>query len=176
MRAATNPELPGFNWRKITRHPALMEYNRLVFLVGATNLIVFVLGLREGWWFADGAYRLDAVADVALINIAMAILIRQQRVVNALFWLATWVPTSLAAVASLGSRQGLPLRWSSFRRYGFRNALVRIPAVRHGGQPAGRRGHAFRSNLDPDCGPGWSDDPDDRVGPRSGAGAVSQRL
>ena len=94
MRAATNPELPGFNWRKITRRPALMEYNRLVFLVGATNLIVFVLGLREGWWFADGAYRLDAIADVALINIAMAILIRQQRVVNALFWLATRVPTS----------------------------------------------------------------------------------
>lgn len=94
MRAATNPELPGFNWRKITRHPALMEYNRLVFLVGATNLIVFVLGLREGWWFTDAAYRLDAIADVALINIAMAILIRQQRVVNALFWLATRVPTS----------------------------------------------------------------------------------
>ncbi len=94
MRAATNPELPGFNWRKITRHPALMEYNRLVFLVGATNLIVFVLGLRDGWWFADGAYRLDAIADVALINIAMAILIRQQRVVNALFWLATRVPTT----------------------------------------------------------------------------------
>ena len=94
MRAATNPELPGFNWRKITRHPALMEYNRLVFLVGATNLIVFVLGLREGWWFADATYRLDAIADVALINIAMAILIRQQRVVNALFWPATRVPTS----------------------------------------------------------------------------------
>ncbi len=94
MRAATNPELPGFNWRKITRHPALMEYNRLVFLVGATNLIVFVLGLREGWWFVDGAYRLDAIADVALINIAIAILIRQQRVVNALFWLATRVPKS----------------------------------------------------------------------------------
>ena len=94
MRAATNPELPGFNWRKITRHPALMEYNRLVFLVGATNLIVFILGLREGWWLGDGAYRLDAIADVALINIAMAILIRQQRVVNALFWLATRVPTS----------------------------------------------------------------------------------
>ena len=94
MREATNPQFSGFNWRRITRHPALMEYNRLVFLVAAANLVVFAMGLREGWWFADGAYRLDAIADLALINIAVGVLIRQQRVVNALFWLATRVPTS----------------------------------------------------------------------------------
>ena len=94
MREATNPQFSGFNWRRITRHPALMEYNRLVFLVAAANLAVFAIGLREGWWFADDAYRLDAIADLALINIAVGVLIRQQRVVNALFWLATRVPTS----------------------------------------------------------------------------------
>ncbi|MCT4553203.1 MAG: hypothetical protein N4A53_00790 [Pelagimonas sp.] len=82
------------SWRRVTRHPALMEYRRLAFLVAAVNLAVFVIGLRDGVWFSEGAFALDRIADLALINLSLGILIRQQRVVNALFWLATRIPTS----------------------------------------------------------------------------------
>lgn len=84
----------GGSWRRFTRHPALMEYRRLVVLVVAINITVFVLGLRNGSWFSGGTYVLGPIADMALINLSLGILIRQQRVVNALFWLATRIPTS----------------------------------------------------------------------------------
>ncbi|WP_371170273.1 hypothetical protein [Aliiroseovarius sp. 2305UL8-7] len=84
---------PG-RWRRITRHPSLMEYRRLAFLVAMVNLTVFSLGLRDGRWIADGTFALGPIADMALINLSLGILIRQQRVVNALFWLATRIPTS----------------------------------------------------------------------------------
>ncbi len=80
--------------RRITRHPALMEYRRLVFLVVAVNVFVFAIGLRDGRWLSDGAFALAPIADMALINLSLGILIRQQRVVNILFWLATRIPTS----------------------------------------------------------------------------------
>ncbi len=80
--------------RRITRHPSLMEYRRLVFLVVAVNLFVFAIGLRDGRWLSDGAFALAPIADMALINLSLGILIRQQRVVNILFWLATRIPTS----------------------------------------------------------------------------------
>ncbi|MDA7965234.1 hypothetical protein [Ruegeria sp.] len=90
----TNLDTSASNWRRVTRHPALMEYRRLAFLVAAVNLYVFATGLRDGVWFSHGAYALGPIADMALINLSLGILIRQQRVVNALFWLATRVPTS----------------------------------------------------------------------------------
>lgn len=82
------------NWRRMTRHPALMEYRRLYVLVAVTNLAVLVAGIRSGQWFDGQAFRLDAIADMALINLSLGILIRQQRVINALFWLATRIPVS----------------------------------------------------------------------------------
>jgi hypothetical protein len=81
-------------WRRITRHPALMEYRRLAALVAIANLTAFILGLQSGRWGGFGAFHLQAIADMALINLSLGILIRQQRVVNALFWLATRLPTS----------------------------------------------------------------------------------
>jgi hypothetical protein len=45
-------------------------------------------------WFEGGTFRLDRIADMALINLSLGILIRQQRVINALFWLATRIPVS----------------------------------------------------------------------------------
>ncbi len=79
----TNLDTGGLNWRRVTRHPALMEYRRLVMLVALLNLAVFVVGLRDGTWFADNAFTLGPIADMALINLSLGILIRQQRVVNA---------------------------------------------------------------------------------------------
>jgi hypothetical protein len=80
------------NWRRITRHPALMEYRRLALIVALVNLAVFVTGLQSGRWSDGAGYALGPIADMALINLSLGILIRQQRVVNALFWLATRVP------------------------------------------------------------------------------------
>lgn len=82
------------NWRRITRHPSLMEYRRLAFIVAVLNFSVFVIGLCEGQWVAEETYALGPIADMALINLSVGILIRQQRVVNALFWLATRIPVS----------------------------------------------------------------------------------
>ncbi|MEZ5766752.1 MAG: hypothetical protein R3D80_03145 [Paracoccaceae bacterium] len=84
----------GFNLRRLTRHPALMEYRRLAVLVAAVNLAVFVLGAQDGRWVGAEGYALQPIADMALINLTLAILIRQQRVVNVLFWLTTRVPVS----------------------------------------------------------------------------------
>lgn len=90
----TNFQARRFNPRRLNRHPALMEYRRLAALVAAVNLAVFALGLQDGRWFAADGFALKPIADMALINLTLAILIRQQRVVNALFWLATRVPVS----------------------------------------------------------------------------------
>lgn len=91
---ATNPQMVQRNWRRITRHPAVMEYRRLAFLVAVVNIAVFATGLSDGSWFSNGAFTLGAIADVALINLTLGILIRQQRVVNLLFWLATRIPVT----------------------------------------------------------------------------------
>lgn len=82
------------NWRRVTRHPRLMEYHRLAAAVAAINLAVLAYGLEAGWWFAAGGFDLVAIANMALINLTAGILIRQQRVINVLFWLATRIPTS----------------------------------------------------------------------------------
>lgn len=91
---STNLDTRAPNLRRLTRHPSLMEYRRLAALVAAVNLTVFVLGWQDGRWLAPQGYQLQPIADLALINLTLAILIRQQRVVNALFWLATRIPVS----------------------------------------------------------------------------------
>ncbi|TRD15497.1 hypothetical protein [Palleronia caenipelagi] len=89
---ATLPQ--SWNPRRVTRHPALMEYRRLAALVAGINLTVLILGIQDGHWWGPEGYALQPIADMALINLTLAILIRQQRVVNALFWLATRIPVS----------------------------------------------------------------------------------
>ena len=83
-----------FNLRRLTRHPWAIEYRRLAVLVAAINVWVFASGISQGKWFHDGAFVTDAIALVALLNFTLGIMIRQQRVVNILFWLATRIPTS----------------------------------------------------------------------------------
>ena len=90
----TNLASGRMNWRRVTRHPALMEYRRLAFALAAVNIYIFAIGLRDERWLSDGAFLLGPIADMALINLSVGILIPQQRVVNALFWLATRIPVS----------------------------------------------------------------------------------
>ncbi len=81
-------------WRRVTRHPSFMEYQRLILLVFIVNAVILVWGIdSRTWWNTDG-FALDRIGDMALFNFALGILIRQQRVINFLFWLATRIPTS----------------------------------------------------------------------------------
>ncbi|MEM7343907.1 MAG: hypothetical protein AAF485_06660 [Chloroflexota bacterium] len=80
-------------WRRIWKHPQLMHYNRLIFLVSVINLAFLAVGMNSGWWTSDGI-ALSTISNLVIANISIAILIRQQYVINILFWLATSVPTS----------------------------------------------------------------------------------
>lgn len=56
------------------------------------------------------------LAGLVLANLSLAILIRQQYVINLLFWLATRAPHPLAAADSSFIGQGLSLWWAAQRR------------------------------------------------------------
>lgn len=83
--------VPGL--RRRLKHPRLMHHNRLAALVLVANLALLVFSISSGWWTVDGI-AVAALSNVVLANFALAILIRQQYVINVLFWLATRAPTS----------------------------------------------------------------------------------
>ena len=86
-------------WRRVGKHPRFMHYNRLIVLVLAVNLVLLATTDRTA----------AVAADLALANFALAVLIRQQYVVNLLFWLATRAPTSWP----------LRVRWTLAKVYHF---------------------------------------------------------
>ncbi|MEU1314602.1 hypothetical protein [Streptomyces tibetensis] len=77
------PLLPGP--RRLLKHPRLMHYNRLAALVLLANTV-----------FALASWPLAAptLGHAALADLALAVVVRQQYVVNLLFRLATSAPTS----------------------------------------------------------------------------------
>ena len=80
--------------RRCWKHPRMMHYHRLVVLVALVNLAFLGYGLTDGkWWSSDGI-ALATLADLVIGNFLIAILIRQNYVINLLFWLATRAPTS----------------------------------------------------------------------------------
>ena len=85
-----------------------MHHNRLAGLVVLANLAVLVFGVADGWWTVDGI-ALGTLSNVVLANFALAILIRQQYVINLLFWLATRAPTTWP----------LRVRWTLAKVYHF---------------------------------------------------------
>jgi hypothetical protein len=86
------------------KHPLLMHYNRLIALVWAANLAALWYGLADG----DGLAA-RTVAYLALANFTLAVVVRQQYVINALFWLATRAPTTWP----------LRVRWTLAKVYHF---------------------------------------------------------
>jgi hypothetical protein len=95
--------------RRILKHPRLMHHNRLAALVGVANLVLLGHALTRGGWWSAGHIDLAAISAAVLANFALAILIRQQYVVNLLFWLATRAPTSWP----------LRIRWTLAKVYHF---------------------------------------------------------
>ncbi|MGW0820084.1 hypothetical protein [Streptomyces sp. NPDC002845] len=83
--AATELPPPTSTVRRAFKHPRLMHYNRLAALVLCVNLAVL---------YASWPMETVSLGHAALANLAIAVLVRQQYVINALFRLATWAPTS----------------------------------------------------------------------------------
>jgi hypothetical protein len=84
-----------------------MHYNRLIVGVVLTNLGVLAYGSTLGQWWSGYQAPLTAVATVAHANLAAAIIVRQQYVINAICWLATRAPTTWP----------LRLRWTLAKVY-----------------------------------------------------------
>jgi len=85
-----------------------MHYNRLIVFVLALNIAVFVIALTRGWWRGSGI-ALGAIAVTAQANFALAIIVRQQYVINLVCKLATSAPTSWP----------LRIRWALAKVYHF---------------------------------------------------------
>ena len=95
--------------RRFSKRPLMMHYNRLIWLVIAVNLALLGFGLTSGMWWTRGGVDLAALSNLVLANIGLAIIIRQQYVVNLLFWLATRAPVSWP----------LSIRWTLGKVYHF---------------------------------------------------------
>ncbi|WP_315981640.1 hypothetical protein [Aliamphritea spongicola] len=70
-----------------------MHYNRLITLIFLINAAALGYGFTQSWW-TGGGVALQVLADLTLFNLGLAILARQQYVINFLFWLFTRAPTS----------------------------------------------------------------------------------
>ncbi|MDF3146200.1 MULTISPECIES: hypothetical protein [unclassified Streptomyces] len=92
------PLIPGP--RRLLKHPRLMHHNRLAALVLTANLAF----LWAGWPLST-----PTLGHAALANLALAVLVRQQYVINLFFRLATWAPTTWP----------LKVRWSLGKVYHF---------------------------------------------------------
>jgi len=78
--------------RRLGKQPAMMHYNRLIALVILVNLVYMGFATQWRWQPADLA--LNTLFNLIVVNISLAILIRQQYVINVLFKVATSAPTS----------------------------------------------------------------------------------
>ncbi|MCX4700955.1 hypothetical protein [Streptomyces sp. NBC_01373] len=76
------PLLPAA--RRLLKHPRLMHHNRLAGLVILANLVF----LYTGWPLST-----PTLGHASIANLALAIVVRQQHVINLFFRLATWPST-----------------------------------------------------------------------------------
>ncbi|EDO25437.1 predicted protein, partial [Nematostella vectensis] len=67
-------------------------YNRLFILIMCINLFVFFKAFSSWNWFTNQGFELTKLSNVILSNFALAILIRQQYIINILFKMATSIP------------------------------------------------------------------------------------
>jgi hypothetical protein len=81
--------------RRIGSYPAMEHYYRLVILVCIANFSVLFYGMTSGNWFSPHGIALTTLSNLVVINLTIAVLIRQQYTVNFLFWLATRAPTTM---------------------------------------------------------------------------------
>ena len=84
---AVLPSKPSL-WRRLSALPLMSYYNRLFALVITCNAGVI--------WLGPGVLSMgtETLSAMVLINLSLATLVRQQYLINALFWLATRVPVT----------------------------------------------------------------------------------
>ncbi|AZQ34573.1 hypothetical protein EJ357_14720 [Streptomyces cyaneochromogenes] len=86
--------------RRLLKHPRLMHYNRLAALVLTANL---------AFLWASWVPSPQTMGRAALADLALAVLVRQQYVINLFFRLATWAPPTWP----------LKIRWTLGKVYHF---------------------------------------------------------
>ncbi|SNR15706.1 ferredoxin reductase domain-containing protein [Tenacibaculum jejuense] len=91
MNTIILPPKKSFLYR-LGKHPLLIPYKRLFILITLINGIVFYKGLTSWNWFNPESIAIYKISRVILFNFTLAILIRQQYVINLLFTIATSVP------------------------------------------------------------------------------------
>jgi hypothetical protein len=96
--------------RRLAKRPRVMPYHRLIAAVLAINAALLAYHLDRGdWRVADGS-ALTALSALTLVNLAAAVVIRQQNVLNVLFGLAgrgsrawpLWLRWSISKVHHVG--------------------------------------------------------------------------
>jgi hypothetical protein len=94
--ALSRRELPPPHgwWRRLFASPALSHYHRLFALVVVLNLLLFAHAATTGEWWREHGAALGPLQNAVIANLTVAILIRQQYVINLLFWIATRAPVS----------------------------------------------------------------------------------
>ena len=87
LKHAVAPRRPTL-WRRLSATPLLSYYNRLFALVLACNAGVI--------WLGPGVVSMggESLSTMVLVNLSLATLVRQQYLINGLFWLATRVPVT----------------------------------------------------------------------------------
>jgi hypothetical protein len=96
--------------RPVRAKPWAMPYYRLTALIVAINVFAVVLHPVRGDWHLDDGSALEGLSAMLLVNLAVAVVIRQQQVLNALFHLAgrgrrtwpRWVRWSISKVNHVG--------------------------------------------------------------------------
>lgn len=83
--------IPALSSRK-TRRLMLSHYQYLFLLVALVNLSLFSYGLTAGHWWSEKGIHLIEIGNMVIINLTVAVLIRQQYIINFLFRLVWHVP------------------------------------------------------------------------------------
>lgn len=120
-------------WRRWTSLPMFSCYNRLAAAALMGNLVFLLLAVDLH------AITVQTLSDMVLINLSVAILVRQQYVINGLFWLATRIPPtwplqvrrSAAKVYHFGGLHS----GAAFAATGWFAALVGVQVTRYLQQP-----------------------------------------
>ncbi|KAI1180312.1 acetyl-CoA synthetase-like protein [Nemania sp. FL0916] len=85
------PSKNGFHGQRWLRHRFFSLYRRFFSFIFFANLIAFVLVWWKSW--DNGSLPLSRFPTAIAVNLLIAVAMRQDHVINFLFWLATRVPT-----------------------------------------------------------------------------------
>jgi hypothetical protein len=104
---APGAAVPG-PFAQALKHPRFMHYNRLIALVVLVNAALLARHLAGGDWHIGDGSALSGLADLTVVNLAIAVLIRQQHVLNVIFAAAGRGVLQAASLCTLPENQPGP--------------------------------------------------------------------